>query len=596
MKLRKLLGVVSGLALVASSFAGHSNASMLVSGKGVSRVQDIARSMIPNRIVINGREAIADEINVKFRGYNFSVSGGKLTSPEPQAVRDLGCKIVGSNASIGWHTVKLPSGGSVVDMVQKFKARPDVEFAEPNYVVRIFNDPSPVKPLDDLYPLQYAYSYIHQDLIWNYYRGANNTGHNLIAVVDTGIDLTHPKFLGRIAAVANFTPALSAQDDHGHGTHCSGIAAAESSIGGSGTVGDSWNARIVAAKVLDSTGAGLGSWVSNGITFAANMGAQVISLSLGGYYYDAIEASAVQYAIDHDCLVCAAAGNDGQFDLPVYPAGYPGVLSVASSNYGHQLSFFSNWGDMVSVSAPGEEIWSTWPLQFQAPIPGYNNLSGTSMATPLVAGALVNLRAAFPSIPAKRWIQYAERSATPEGWTHFGAFDAWKTFLYAISDIDIPCIATNLLGTVDPTSKQSDLITKDGSFYAIYGTDTPLGSTTLTQMNVPAGNLNTPVGEMDLHMVITANYPVTVNLRAWNFGTQQYDNITSVLTHSGGAWLDTLIPLPNPANYMDNQGRLQLLVRANSAVRKGYPPLAFRIDVMGVRDHYTVCPNSVCGP
>jgi serine protease len=172
------------------------------------------------------------------------------------------------------------------------------------------------------------------------------------------------------------------QDDHGHGTHVAGIAAAASD-NGAGIAGISWGARIMPLKVLDSGGNGTDSDLAAALVFAADHGARVINLSLGGGAASVME-SAVNYAHSRGAIVIAAAGNSsGQGVL--YPAAYAKAMAVAATDAGNHRASFSSYGPEVDIAAPGIGIYSThWT-------PGsggtYAYLSGTSMATPHVAGA-----------------------------------------------------------------------------------------------------------------------------------------------------------------------------------------------------------------
>lgn len=221
-----------------------------------------------------------------------------------------------------------------------------------------------------------------------------------IAVIDTGIDAGQPDLAGKVVAAANFTDANTTTDRAGHGTHVAGTAAALFN-NGVGIAGMAPNARLINAKVMavDANGKTTGDCgdVAEGIVWATDQGANVLNLSLGSP--DPCEAMrlAVDYATSHGALVVAAAGNSST-TTPFYPAAFPGVLSVAATDDQDRLASFSNRGaSWVDVAAPGVGIVSTLPTYDNATGDvGYGYLSGTSMASPIVAGIAALLWSQVP--------------------------------------------------------------------------------------------------------------------------------------------------------------------------------------------------------
>ena len=230
-----------------------------------------------------------------------------------------------------------------------------------------------------------------------------------IAVVDTGIDATHPDLAGKVVAAANFTASNTTSDLSGHGTHVAGIAAA-SFDNGRGISGVAPNAQLMDVKVLavgaDGQSTGDCADVADGIVWAADHGANVINLSLGSPSPCAAMALAVDYAFAHGALPIAAAGNDGT-TAPSYPAAYANVLSVAATTDADQIAGFSNRGaSWVDVAAPGVGIVSTLPTFDNATgAIGYGYLSGTSMAAPIVSGIAALIWAQMPAASANRDVE-----------------------------------------------------------------------------------------------------------------------------------------------------------------------------------------------
>jgi subtilisin family serine protease len=249
-----------------------------------------------------------------------------------------------------------------------------------------------------------------------------------IAIIDTGTDLSHPDLAPKIW----FKPGEilgngldddangyvddwqgwdfvnddnDPMDDHGHGTHVSGIAAAASN-NGTGIAGVSWGAQIMPLKVLASSGQGTESDVAAAVVYAADNGARVINLSLGGSCpLPAIEA-AINYAYSEGAVIVAAAGNTGAAGV-LCPAAYAGAIAVAATDANNNRAGFSNYGSAVDMAAPGVGIYSTyWSSQAGST---YGFLSGTSMAAPHVAGVAA-LLASLPQFDTPDKIRLALES------------------------------------------------------------------------------------------------------------------------------------------------------------------------------------------
>ncbi len=215
-------------------------------------------------------------------------------------------------------------------------------------------------------------------------------GENIrVAVLDTGIDATHPDLASAIDATRDFTKSpLGTNDAQGHGTHTAGIIAARKN--NVGVVGVAPQCRLLIGKVLGDDGSGLGSWVAAGIDWACEQGADVISLSLGSPSPDPTILAAIQRAAAKGKFVIAAAGNDGGtpgVDRVNFPGRWKETLAVAAFDHERRLAPFSSQGPEVALAAPGVEITSTFPIA----LGGYAKLSGTSMATPFVSGVVALL-------------------------------------------------------------------------------------------------------------------------------------------------------------------------------------------------------------
>jgi subtilisin family serine protease len=246
-------------------------------------------------------------------------------------------------------------------------------------------------------------------------------GDVTVAVIDSGVDLTHPDLVPNLWTNPGEIPGNGIDDDgngyvddvhgydfvdntgnpqdaNGHGTHVAGIVAARGG-NGIGVAGVAWSARIMAIRVLDASARGTTTTVAQGIRYAVDNGARIINLSLAGPSPARDLEDAIVYAQQHGVLIVVAAGNEGR-DLaaaPTYPAAYPedNILGVAATTQDGVLAGVSDFGVGADLAAPGADILST------ALGGGYEWRTGTSMAAPQVAGALVLLAAARPDLDAR---------------------------------------------------------------------------------------------------------------------------------------------------------------------------------------------------
>lgn len=223
--------------------------------------------------------------------------------------------------------------------------------------------------------INWAESILGIPQVWQNTQGEGTT----VAVLDTGVDPDHADLHDAIVGSRDFA-GDGIEDLNGHGTHCAGVVAAR--LNGVGFVGVAPKANLLIGKVLANDGTGSYDWIAAGIKWAVSEGADIISMSLGGPSGNHRLFRAVHQALTKGRLVICAAGNEGSLfrNSIGYPGRYGGVITVASHDSDGNPSGFSSRGGELDFMAPGSEIWSTYKDG------GYATLSGTSMATPFVAG------------------------------------------------------------------------------------------------------------------------------------------------------------------------------------------------------------------
>ncbi len=265
------------------------------------------------------------------------------------------------------------------------------------------SDPqNPGFPNDPMYKYQWHMRQIGMPEAWKLADGDGVT----VAVIDTGVayenrdrfhlvpDLDGVEFVHPYNFVSNNNQA---DDDHGHGTHVAGTIA-QMTNNGIGVTGIALKVKIMPLKVLSGSGSGSVGGIADAIRFAADNGAQVINMSLGGRFPSRVLKKAVQYAHDQGVTVVCAAGNDGRGSVS-YPAAYPGAVAVSATQYDESITFYSNYGDPIDIAAPGgntrvdqnDDGMPDGVLQNTIEIGnptanGYFPFMGTSMASPHAAG------------------------------------------------------------------------------------------------------------------------------------------------------------------------------------------------------------------
>jgi thermitase len=244
---------------------------------------------------------------------------------------------------------------------------------------------------------------------WDVTRGSSKV---VVAVLDTGVDSSHPDLRGSLVAGYDVVDGDAVPDDaHGHGTAVAGIIGAQAGLCRA--------CSLMAIRILDAKGFGTTSTIAAGIVRAVDSGARVLNLSVGSTGTTETMADGVRYALDRGVVVVAAAGNDG-LDDAMYPAAYPGVISVAATDEGDRLYSWSNHGAKVMLAAPG---CNTAPL-----LHGRRAyFCGTSSATPMVAGIVALALSADANSTRTEIEQALERAAVRINGVRSGRVDAART-------------------------------------------------------------------------------------------------------------------------------------------------------------------------
>jgi thermitase len=338
--------------------------------------------------------------------------------------------------STGAHLITVPAGKEL-QLVEALGRNPAVEYAEPDYAVTPASN-------DTYFPSQYALentgqSFTNTDGKLTVAKGTADAdvdaveawvvtkgGGIKVAVLDSGVATDNPDISPKVVARVNYTTSRNNEDNYGHGTHVAGIVAATEG-NGIGVAGVCPDCTILAGKILSDTGMGSSSGLANGINWAVNNGAKVISMSLVVGASVTLE-TAVNNAWSRGVVLVASAGNGGNQTM-TYPGAYSNVIAVGATNNRDEKASFSTFGTWVDVAAPGVSVYSTFPnhkfvlaRQDNRSL-GYDISSGTSMSAPIVAAVVALAWNAHPTLTNSLVREKVESTTDPAGtigtdWAH----------------------------------------------------------------------------------------------------------------------------------------------------------------------------------
>jgi len=384
-----------------------------------------------------------------------------------------------------FRVIKIPEG-KIKEKIAEYSHRPNVVYAEPNYYAQAI-----LSPGDPMYSYQWNFGEpvnggIGMEQSWDISTGAGV----IVAIVDTGIayenystyaiapDLDNTTFVQGYDFVNNDTHP---NDDNSHGTHVAGTVA-QSTNNGIGVAGVAFDASLMPVKVLNKKGSGTYTNIADGIYYAADNGAKVINLSLGGSYPSQTLEDALAYAYNMGVTIVAAAGNDGTGTIS-YPAAYDAyVIAVGATRYDTSLAYYSNYGASLDLVAPGGDLnvdqngdgygdgilQNTFnPTSKRTTDFGYWFFQGTSMASPHVAGVaallIENGNATTPS-EIKSALQETAQDLGVDGWDStfgWGLVDAYTALNWASEPNSAPIADSQSVDTPEDISLAITLTATD---------------------------------------------------------------------------------------------------------------------------------------
>lgn len=536
---------------------------------------------------------VPGELLVGFQNGDLSALQRIVTEVRAAAIEQVDLRgLDGATGSAGvvGYLVQVPAGEEWSTMTRLLQ-EPAVAFAVPNWIVyaadetgvnvtkdeAIATPESPFSVNDPRYETEQWYlQRINASRAWSLayaddgFEGA--FAEVQVAIIDSGIDVNHPEFRGRLLDGKNYvTTGVPPDDDFGHGTHVAGLigAVANNAVGIAGVAP---KVRIDPRKVLNSAGTGSISNVSNAIRDAADAGADIINLSLESTAPNVVMEAAVQYAFSKGVLMLAASGNQGSTTVS-WPAHYSEVMAIAATTYNDTRASYSNSGPEIEIAAPGGErnlsMISTWPggvrcrdINAAPAASDYCTSEGTSMAAAVASGAAALIKGLRPSLNAAAIRQLLRDSAhavsEPTNFVGSGRLDlqsALREILPVALQLSNANFARELVTGTDPYTVSLRL-------------DNPSSTGLAWRAELIAGT-----NFIDLHNAISDTISGTVA-----YGSPVYLSLTISPTHllpgghAGTLQVTELLPDGTRQTHFVN---FSLVVRQPQALRSYYFPFVF---------------------
>jgi len=389
----------------------------------------------------SGQEFVPGEILVKF----------KTTASQSRAcsvMRQSGLTVIQSLPAVSAVRASVPKGSELAKCA-KLAANSAIEFAEPNYIAY----PTDITPSDSYFASsQWGLAKIQAPAAWEVTRGSESV---IVAVLDTGVDYTHPDLAARMVAGRDtYSNDANPMDEYGHGTKTAGVigACTDNALG---VAGITWNCRIMPIKVSASNGYSPYSCIASGITYAVDHGAKVVNISISGASASSTLQNAVNYAYQRGCLVVASSGNDSKAVVN-YPAACTNVIAVGATTSSDTREGYSNYGSALAIVAPGNAFTTIKGG-------GYGSFNGTSAASPHVAAVAALIFSVKPSLTVADVAKILKNTADDvdaagiDTYTGYGRVNAYEAVLAAGGGGTVPIVPTpdTIAPTVAVTSPSS---------------------------------------------------------------------------------------------------------------------------------------------
>ncbi|MEW9898994.1 S8 family serine peptidase [Chitinivorax sp. PXF-14] len=636
--------------------ASGASTYVMTVGLGNAGTRQLSRfdSFVPGELILKPREGAARASSVRAQaagmgmaikagggGREMLVGIGSTAAERQRSLKALG--VVAGDIKRATAATLTPTGAAntalaarldTIRAIKAWRKRPDVQYAEPNYLLR-----TSAVPDDKLYGYQWHYPQINLPQAWDITTGSNRV---IVAVVDSGVVLSHPDLQGQLVAGYDFVSnTLSSGDGDGldadpndpgpadpassgfHGTHVTGTIAARSN-NGMGVAGVAWNAKVMPVRVLGNTGAGSLYDIMQGVRYAAGLpndsgtvpaqAAQVINLSLGGGGYSQATQDVFSAVRQKGIIVVAAAGNEAS-SQPSYPASYDGVVSVSATDMNRELAPYSNYGAHIDVAAPGGNAGvdvngdgvadgvlstvgdiSSGQLEYKFAIS-----SGTSMASPHVAGVVALMKSVNPGLTPAQFDQLLQSGRIT---TDLGAPGRDDRFGWGLIDAYKAVVEARKLAGGNTTPQPAQLVASPASVNLGSG-DT---SFTLSLRNAGDGTLSigsvsssaawlsiTPAG-VDGGKV--GSYTLVANRAGLADGT--YQAVIHVVSSAGN--LDVPVIMQKSSSVVSGDAGYLYVLLIDPVSRKALKELAvlpqngrYRIELGGVApgDYYVLAGSDI---